>query len=146
MKYNTIWYSLKVWLSSALITPAVVMLILITLGKWLKTTEQATNQSFLYSYLYLVVLFLIGTLPPWVAMQIFAGYIVNSSISLSLKKAFLCLGVVLMFIVIMAIGGSGSHYSNILLAIQGVLAYIIAIALCAWFYKLAPVSYSSANK
>jgi hypothetical protein len=126
-------YSLKVWLTSALIFPIIVVLV--------RLSENSAFASFNYkvffpSCLYISLLALIGSLVPWLVALLFMKRIIKRTHSPFATKLTISSIVIILFGGILLIGASGppsSHHTEGMLFFEG---FVIATALCAWFYKL----------
>lgn len=136
MKYNGFQWSLKVWLSSSLLTPFITIPIMLVIGRSLATTY-ATRIDFLF----LIILILGIALTPWLIVLLFLKRIVNSRLPPFAFKLVVFLVVTILPGTVFLTGVIASQPRD-WTGMFGLLGYSIASALSIWFYKLVSVSAS----
>ena len=139
---QALYYSLKVWVTSALVTPIILMLILLIINIG---SSPANSHGILYSSLYLTILLLLGSFLPWVVAFIFSKRIINSRLSPFAVKLTIYTIFVLLFASILLIGYSASHTSSKPVFV-GFLGFAITTGFCSWFYNLKPLSLNEKSK
>jgi len=131
-------FSLKVWLTAALITPVVVVPILYLANVVYPDKVSASpgaGSGFLYLLMYLSFLVMIGTLIPWLLTLIFLKAITTSRLSNTQMKMLIG-GIITISFGLMCLIGSLCSPSEGRNGLLGFMAVAIATALSLWFYKL----------
>jgi flagellar biosynthesis protein FliQ len=131
MKYNGFQWSLKAWLSSALLTSIITIPIVLAIGRSLASSFIA----WLVGSLYIAIPMLLVSLIPWLIVLLFLRRIVNSRLSAFVSKLIVFM-VVIMLPSALFFTGLMSYKSPDWTAMIVLLAYFIASALSIWFYKL----------
>jgi len=136
MKYNSFKYCLKVWVTSALITPIILAPVMFASGR----TIAHKASDILFGCLELSILLMLATLIPWLIVLSFMNRLFNSRLSLAAIRIIILLCVVLLPIILILVGAWANQDQNYWLAVWTCIGLIISNAICLWFHKLQPVS------
>jgi hypothetical protein len=135
MKYKVFQYCLKVWLSSALLSPFLVLPLFRATGRTL--TNSAL--SLIYGCLYITAAQLFISLFPWLVMQLFINRIANSHLPNYARRLLILTSVVLLpglLILVVAKVGFDDDYLTDSIAY---LSFVISTAVWLFYFKLKPV-------
>jgi hypothetical protein len=132
MKYNVFKYGLKVWLTSPLLTPVILLPIALSRGRTIASSFSAV----ITGYLIIAITLLLASLIPWFIMLLFLERITNSRLTAFASKLIILLGVVILPGAFLFIGAWSSHTKDLSTGMTGWVGFVIATSLCLWFYKL----------
>jgi len=134
MKYNGFQWSLKVWLSSSLLTPIVIIPVMLAVGRALAPSMSALIGGLLY----IIIPLLLVSLVPWLIVLLFLRRLTRSRLSSIIQKLVVFLVVTILSGSIFLIGALASPSTD-WTGMYALLGYAIASALCIRFYKLTRV-------
>jgi hypothetical protein len=132
MKYKVFQYSLKVWLSSALLSPFITIRLMRTTGRSLTTSVL----SLLYGCLYMILAQLFVSFIPWLIMQLFINRIANLHLTNYARLLVILACVVILPGITILIAAKAGYDDDYLTVSFGYLSFVISTAIFLFYYKL----------